>query len=78
MIHDYQKLLELTIIFLGGILPNGIHFKKPDAIHHARCMAKAIYSLIIYLFREQFRLTVKEKIALINIFIFIIQLYIKV
>jgi len=74
---DYRELLELTVIFLGGILPNGIHFKKPGAIHHARWMAKAIYSLKIYLFREQFRLTVKEETALRNICIFIIRLYIK-
>ncbi|KAL4141447.1 hypothetical protein QTP88_004085 [Uroleucon formosanum] len=74
---DYREFLELTVIFLGGILPNGIHFKKPGAIHHARWMAKAIYSLKIYLFREQFRLTVKEETALRNICIFIIRLYIK-
>ncbi|KAL4092416.1 hypothetical protein QTP88_026917 [Uroleucon formosanum] len=74
---DYRELLELTVIFLGGILPNGIHFKKPGAIHHARWMAKAIYSLKIYLFREQFRLTVKEETTLRNICIFIIRLYIK-
>ncbi|KAL4126441.1 hypothetical protein QTP88_010663 [Uroleucon formosanum] len=29
---DYRELLELTVIFLGGILPNGIHFKKPEMI----------------------------------------------
>ncbi|KAL4104535.1 hypothetical protein QTP88_019830 [Uroleucon formosanum] len=74
---DCRELLELTVIFLGGILPNGIHFKKPGSIHHARWMAKAIYSLKIYLFREQFRLTVKEETALRNICIFIIRLYIK-
>lgn len=67
----------MTVIFLDGILPNGIHFKKPGAIHHGRWMAKAIYSLKIYLFREQFRLTVKEETALRNICIFIIRLYIK-
>jgi len=30
---DYQ---ELTVICLGGILPNGIHFRKPGVIHHVR------------------------------------------
>jgi len=69
---DYLELLKLTVIFLGGILPNGIHFKKPGAIHHARWMAKAIYSLKIYLFRKQFRLTVKKETALRNICIFTI------
>ncbi|CAI6348332.1 unnamed protein product [Macrosiphum euphorbiae] len=44
-------------------------------------MAKAIYSLKIYLFREQFRLTrltPKEESALRSICIFIVRLYIKV
>jgi len=40
-------------------------------------LAKAIYSLKIYLFREQFRLTVNKETALRNICIFTIQLYIK-
>ena len=75
---DYRELLELKVIFLRDILPNGIYFKKPSATHHACWMAKAIYSLKIYLFREQFRLTVKEETALRNICIFTIRLYIKV
>ena len=29
--------------------------------HHARCMVKAIYSLKIYLFRDELTLTNKEK-----------------
>lgn len=75
---DYRELLELTVIFLGGKLPNNIRFKMPGAIHHARWMAKAIYSLKIYLFREQFHLTPKEESALRSICVFIVRLYIKV
>lgn len=75
---DYRELLELTVIFLGGKLSNDISFKIPGAIHHARWMAKAIYSLKIYLFREQFQLTPKEESALRSICIFIVRLYIKV
>ncbi|KAL4144007.1 hypothetical protein QTP88_006252 [Uroleucon formosanum] len=41
--EDYRELLELTIIFLGGVPPRGLSFKIPGAIHHARWMAKAIY-----------------------------------
>lgn len=41
-------------------------------------MAKAIYSLKINLFREQFRLTPKEESALRSICVFIVRLYIKV
>jgi len=47
-----------------------IIFKIPGAIHHAWWMTKAFYSLTIYLFREQFRLTPKEKSALRSICIF--------
>jgi len=60
---DYRELLELTVIFLGGILPNGIHFKKPGAIQHARWMAKAIYSLKIYIyFTSNFGEQLKRKL----------------
>jgi hypothetical protein len=40
-------------------------------------MSKAIYSFKIYIFREQFRLSVKEETALRSICIFIIRCYIK-
>ncbi|KAK0050926.1 hypothetical protein Bpfe_019652 [Biomphalaria pfeifferi] len=47
---DYEELLELTIIFLGGSPPKGIRFKAPGALHHARWMAKIIYGLKIWIF----------------------------
>lgn len=40
---DYKELLELIIIFLGGVPPQGIHFRAPGAYQLARWMAKAIY-----------------------------------
>lgn len=51
---DYEELLELTIIFLGGILPKGIKFRYPGAFNRARWMARAIYAIKMWLFREQF------------------------
>src|SRR6218665_3623795 len=51
---DYRELLKLTIIFLGGIPPRGIHFQYPGAVHRARWMAKAIYSIKMVLFRSQY------------------------
>jgi len=42
---DYCELLELSVVFLGGTPPRGIRFRYPGAIHHARWMARAIYSL---------------------------------
>jgi hypothetical protein len=42
---DYKELLELSIIFLGGTPSNGIQFRYPGAVHRARWMSRAIYSL---------------------------------
>jgi hypothetical protein len=75
--EDYRELLELTIIFLGGVPPRGISLRVPGAIHHARWMAKAIYCLKIFLFRSQFRLTQKEEMSIASVCVFIIRLYIK-
>ena len=33
---DYRELLELTMIFLGGISKKGILFRTPGAVSHAR------------------------------------------
>lgn len=54
--NDYLELLELTIIFLGAIPPSGIHFRHPGAHHRARWMARAIYSLKMWLFRNEYPL----------------------
>jgi len=51
---DYGELLELSIIFLGGLPPRGVHFRYPGAMHRARWMARAIYSLKMWLFRNQY------------------------
>ncbi len=53
---DYKELLELSIIFLGGTPSNGIQFRYPGAVHRARWMSRAIYSLKMWLFRHQFHL----------------------
>lgn len=51
---DYRELLELSIIFLGGTPGRGIRFRYPGAIHRARWMARAIYSIKMWLFRNQY------------------------
>lgn len=51
---DYCEILELSIIFLGGVPPKGIKFRYPGAIHRARWMARAIYSIKMWLFRSQY------------------------
>lgn len=49
----------------------------PGAFHHARWMSKAIYSLKIFLFREEFILTDSEKNGIRDISIFIAKIYLK-
>src|SRR6218665_260509 len=51
---NYRELLELSIVFLGGTPPRGIRFRYSGAIHRARWMARAIYSLKMWLFRKQY------------------------
>ena len=40
---DYKELCELIVVYLGGHVES-FKFKRPGASHHARFMAKAIYS----------------------------------
>ncbi|XP_066601758.1 uncharacterized protein [Prorops nasuta] len=74
---DYNELLELTCIFLGGAPPRGIKFKHPGAMHHARWLSKAIYSLKIFMFKNQIHLISKEKDGRRHICVFIVNFYVK-
>lgn len=74
---DYAEFLKLIIIFLGETPTSGVSFRAPGAFHHARWMAKAIYCLKIYLFREQFHLTAREISGIRDICSFIVRLYVK-
>ena len=69
--------MELSCIFLGGIPTKGIRFKIPGAVHHARWMAKAIYFLKMFLFKEQFQIKPDDVDGLREICIFIIHFYVK-
>ncbi len=58
--------------------PEGrVTFHQPGANHHARWMAKAIYSLKIFLFRYQFDLTETEREGLKQVCIFILKHYLQ-
>lgn len=74
---DYKELLELVVMFLGFNLPNGNRFRKPGASHHARWMAKAIYALKLFMFRDQFTISNKQHDGLRDVCIFLILLYVK-
>lgn len=72
---DYKELLDLVIIFLGGIPAKGVSFRQPAGLHRARWMAKAIYALKIFLFRGQFKLTPREERGIREICFFTIRVY---
>lgn len=74
---DYKELLELSLIFLGEHDRN-YKFKSPGAYHHARWMAKAIYSLKMFLFREEFVMSSDEIDAIRDACLFIVKIYVKV
>ena len=76
-LDNYQELLELIIIVLRHIPQRGINFRRPGAFHLGRWMSKAIYCLKIYLFRNQFKLTLAEEKAVRRICCFIIRCYSK-
>lgn len=54
----------------------GLSFKKPGALYHARWMAKAIYSLKMYLFRKYFKLSKADEAKLYAVCKFIVFRYI--
>ncbi|XP_025270393.1 uncharacterized protein LOC112639732 [Camponotus floridanus] len=74
---DYKELLELSLIFLGEMPQDQVSFKRPGAIHHARWMAKAIYCLKIFIFRDGFVLSKIELNGLRQLCIFIVMVYVR-
>ena len=51
------RTATVGIYFIGEIPPNGMRFRSPGAMYHARWMVKAFYFLKIWLFEQQFQLT---------------------
>lgn len=54
-----------------------MRFFVPGALHHARWMAKALYSFMTWMFRAQSKLTVHEERGLRDICIFLVRVYIR-
>ena len=74
----YRELLELTLLFMGGVPQRGLFFRKPGAIHRARFMARLIYALKIFLFRDAgFKLTKQEIQGLEKFCVFGVRVYVK-
>jgi hypothetical protein len=76
--EDYRELLELALLFVGGVPQRGVTFRKPGAIHRARFMARLIYALKIFLFRSAgFKLTNRERRGLSDFCVFGVTAYVK-
>lgn len=75
---DYKELLELVVMFLGANPPQGPRFRKAGAISRARWMARAIYTLKIWMLGGQLK---EIGTTLMNhyktICVFIAQCYVK-
>ena len=74
---DYRELIELSIIFLGRDKEKKPKIRPFGAIHQARWMARAIYSLKICLLQSHFKISMKEKQALRDVCLFIATVYVK-
>ncbi|GBN67135.1 hypothetical protein AVEN_267117-1 [Araneus ventricosus] len=74
---DYRELIELSSVFLGGDAENKFKIRPPGAIPQARWMARAIYSLKLSLFSSQLKLNTKDKEALLDVYLFIVIIYVK-
>ncbi|XP_063547373.1 uncharacterized protein LOC134754858 [Cydia strobilella] len=74
---DYRELLNLTIIYLGGIPDSGVAFRMPAGLHRARWMAKAMYCFKLFMFRHQFKMTKREEKAVKDICTFTAVIYVK-
>lgn len=72
---DYKELLELTLVFLGHKVSTPI--RPPGPVHHARWMAKALYVLKIYIFRDQFTLRRQEEKGMREMCVFLVKYYVK-
>lgn len=74
--HDYEELLQLVLIFLGGYSKK-MTFRDPGAVHQARWMANLIYSLKMFMFKSQFKMSSKEVQALRRIIVYTIRYHVK-
>lgn len=76
---DYRELLELSLVCLdGGEVQLRGTFMKPGAIYCARFMARLIYALKMFIFRDPgFKLTNRERQGLGNFCVFGVSAYVK-
>ena len=74
--EDYRELLRLTVVCLGGDVPD-FEFMMPGAYHHAHWMSKCLYYLKMKLLLNIFKMSDEEKSQVEEISQFILILYVK-
>ncbi|ESN96736.1 hypothetical protein HELRODRAFT_163840 [Helobdella robusta] len=76
--EDYKELVKLCLLVLGYPMQTDgkYHFRVPGAYHMARWMAKVIYCLKMYLFRNEFKLTATETKSLTEFCLFATHIYV--
>ena len=76
--EDYRELLELTVLFLGGVVKRMQYgsfnvicspIRKPGACHRARFMASCLYLYKIYMFQSQFLELTPEQASEVGIMV---------
>ena len=77
MRDDQLELIELSIIFFRGDKEKKLKIRPPGAMHQARWMARAIYSLKICLLQSHFKISMMEKQAMRDVCLFIVTVYVK-
>ena len=76
--QDYRQLLELVVIYLGGmvkrvqngnLVPVEVTIRRPGAIHRARFLASSLYFLKICLYQTQFETSLKKDALILGEYI---------
>jgi len=73
--EDYEEFLKLRLIFQGGAKGARVSFQAPGAFHRAHLMVKSIFSTKIFLFRQLFSPTAKEKHSVKELALFVSFVY---
>lgn len=74
---DYAELTDLALKFFGESTTSTKQFMVPGAVSNARWMAKAIYALKSFLFRDQLNLDQQTLNQLRRFSVFISSVYVK-
>ncbi|CAH1099049.1 unnamed protein product [Psylliodes chrysocephalus] len=75
--ENYKELLQLSLLYLGGWSQDEFSFRIPGALHQARWMAKANYTLKIVLFTKQLDMSERELKRMKRIAHFVSLIYVR-